>query len=302
MGPERRAIPDTWDSSATPAGEAYHHWGWYNGHFQGYVRLSDPAYYPGAWSIDPFVVNHANPGPNESSSRSAFMIHGGWQSARVRVLAVARLHPPPVPGDPGAAREVGQLDREQEDPEWAEALRRLLVVLASSSAAACCLSLAVAAGCAGSRSAASRSTAPATLPRPAGPLARARWPAGSVHAGDLLHDDGVRLWRVPLSGEPVGPMEAPEGARLRDQRCARRPRPRLRRHGRSAPAAERAVVVPLPAARRRQRPDGRHDRPLRRHRVADLPPHPERGARRRAALLDPSHESCNEAPSTCGSR
>jgi hypothetical protein len=23
-----------------------------------------------------------------------------------------------------------------------------------------------------------------------------------VHAGDLLHDDGVRLWRVPLSGEP----------------------------------------------------------------------------------------------------
>ena len=68
---------------------------------------------------------------------------------------------------------------------------------------ACCLSLAVAAGCAGSRSAASRSTAPATLPRPAGPLAHARWPAGSVHAGDLLHDDGVRLWRVPLSGEPV---------------------------------------------------------------------------------------------------
>lgn len=73
-------LPDTWDSSATPAGEAYHHWGWYNGHFQGYVRLSDPAYYPGAWSVDPFVVYHSNPGPNESSSRSAFMIHGGWQS------------------------------------------------------------------------------------------------------------------------------------------------------------------------------------------------------------------------------
>jgi hypothetical protein len=36
----------------------------------------------------------------------------------------------------------------------------------------------------------------------AGPLAGDHWPAGSVHAGMLLHDDGRRLWAVGLTGEP----------------------------------------------------------------------------------------------------
>jgi hypothetical protein len=40
------------------------------------------------------------------------------------------------------------------------------------------------------------------LPDPTGPLAGVRWPAGSVHPGDLLRDDGRRLWVVPLSGRP----------------------------------------------------------------------------------------------------
>ena len=82
-------------------------------------------------------------------------------------------------------------------------------------------------------------------------------------------------------------LEAPKGARVRDRRCARRTEPRLLGHGRSAPAAEDAVVVPLPAALWRQHSDGRHDRPLRQRRVADLPPHAQPGARCRAALLDP---------------
>lgn len=51
-------------------------------------------------------------------------------------------------------------------------------------------------------------SAPATLPssspatRPTGPLAGLSWPAGSIHAGMLLHDDGTRLWSVPLHGSP----------------------------------------------------------------------------------------------------
>jgi len=36
---------------------------------------------------------------------------------------------------------------------------------------------------------------------PAGPLAGARWPAGSVHAGMLLHDDGRALWSYRLDGK-----------------------------------------------------------------------------------------------------
>jgi hypothetical protein len=40
------------------------------------------------------------------------------------------------------------------------------------------------------------------LPTPAGSLAGARWPAGTIRAGMLLHDDGRRLWSVPLSGGP----------------------------------------------------------------------------------------------------
>ena len=93
-------IPDTWDSSATPAGEYLHHWGWFNGHFQGYVRLSDVSYYPGAWSIDPYVVHHDNPVGLESSSRSAFMIHGGWQGHEyesARSLGCIRLRYKAIP-------------------------------------------------------------------------------------------------------------------------------------------------------------------------------------------------------------
>jgi len=40
----------------------------------------------------------------------------------------------------------------------------------------------------------------AGLPDPAGPLANGRWPAGSVKAGSLLHDDGRTLWAVGLEG------------------------------------------------------------------------------------------------------
>ncbi|GIU98831.1 MAG: hypothetical protein KatS3mg014_0447 [Actinomycetota bacterium] len=40
------------------------------------------------------------------------------------------------------------------------------------------------------------------LPEPLGPLAGLTWPAGSVPEDVLLHDDGRRLWAVPLEGEP----------------------------------------------------------------------------------------------------
>jgi len=40
------------------------------------------------------------------------------------------------------------------------------------------------------------------LPEPLGPLAGLTWPAGSVPENVLLHDDGRRLWAVPLEGEP----------------------------------------------------------------------------------------------------
>ncbi len=40
------------------------------------------------------------------------------------------------------------------------------------------------------------------MPEPLGPLAGLTWPAGSVPEGVLLHDDGRRLWAVPLQGEP----------------------------------------------------------------------------------------------------
>ena len=67
---------------------------------------------------------------------------------------------------------------------------------------AACVSLVATAGCHGSRKEGGGRAPPARLPPPSGPLAGERWPAGSVHAGDLLHDDGRRLWRVPLHGQP----------------------------------------------------------------------------------------------------
>ncbi len=40
------------------------------------------------------------------------------------------------------------------------------------------------------------------MPEPVGPLAGLTWPAGSVPENVLLHDDGRRLWAVPLQGTP----------------------------------------------------------------------------------------------------
>jgi hypothetical protein len=47
------------------------------------------------------------------------------------------------------------------------------------------------------------------LPEPLGPLAGLTWPAGSVPEDVLLHDDGRRLWAVPLEGEPEVLWEHP---------------------------------------------------------------------------------------------
>ena len=41
-----------------------------------------------------------------------------------------------------------------------------------------------------------------TMPEPFGPLAGLTWPAGSVPENVLLHDDGRRLWAVPMEGHP----------------------------------------------------------------------------------------------------
>lgn len=41
------------------------------------------------------------------------------------------------------------------------------------------------------------------MPEPVGPLAGLEWPSGSVPKEMLLHDDGGRLWAVPLDGEPT---------------------------------------------------------------------------------------------------
>ena len=40
------------------------------------------------------------------------------------------------------------------------------------------------------------------MQRPLGPLAGLRWPASKLPAGALVHDDGSRLWIVPLHGRP----------------------------------------------------------------------------------------------------
>jgi len=47
-----------------------------------------------------------------------------------------------------------------------------------------------------------RDHATSSLPAPTGPLAGLTWAAGSVPVGMLLHDDGRRLWAVPLHGKP----------------------------------------------------------------------------------------------------
>ena len=54
----------------------------------------------------------------------------------------------------------------------------------------------------GSPAATGPASTPARLPPPTGPFAGLRWPAGSVPVGVLLHDDGLRLWAVPLRGRP----------------------------------------------------------------------------------------------------
>ncbi len=46
------------------------------------------------------------------------------------------------------------------------------------------------------------SEAAPSMPEPVGPLAGLTWPAGSVPENVLLHDDGRRLWAVPLQGRP----------------------------------------------------------------------------------------------------
>jgi hypothetical protein len=76
-----------------------------------------------------------------------------------------------------------------------------VTLLRSFASVAACLALVAATGCHGSREEAGVRAPPARLP-PSGPLAGERWPAGSVRTGDLLHDDGRRLWRVPLHGRP----------------------------------------------------------------------------------------------------
>jgi hypothetical protein len=45
-------------------------------------------------------------------------------------------------------------------------------------------------------------TTAVSLLEPTGPLAGLTWPAASVPVGLLLHDDGRRLWAVPLNGRP----------------------------------------------------------------------------------------------------
>jgi hypothetical protein len=72
-------LPDVWAASTYPANEQYHHWGWQNGRYQGYSRISDSRYYPGGWPIDPGNVYDGTPGTAGVTVRNGFMIHGGWQ-------------------------------------------------------------------------------------------------------------------------------------------------------------------------------------------------------------------------------
>ena len=69
-------------------------------------------------------------------------------------------------------------------------------------AVAACVFVALATACDGSDDRAGARPRLPRLPPPSGPLANTRWPAGAVRAGDLLHEDGRRLWRVPLHGRP----------------------------------------------------------------------------------------------------
>jgi hypothetical protein len=65
-------IPDVWDHSTGPSGQAYHHWGWTGGNFKGYWADSDVSYSPGRWHIDPAKVWSAG-----GVGRDGFFIHGG---------------------------------------------------------------------------------------------------------------------------------------------------------------------------------------------------------------------------------
>lgn len=74
----------------------------------------------------------------------------------------------------------------------------LAFALGGAFALACLLT-----ACSGGSSAARRSQAPAgaALPGSSGPLAGTHWNPKLVRVGELLHDDGTRLWAVSLSGK-----------------------------------------------------------------------------------------------------